>query len=530
MHRPRVLVVALLTFALVTIPAVARAVSIGVTIVSPGDGEAVGAVVEVAAETTGGVTSVAFDVAVGGDPTWNPIGVDDEPSDGWGTSWDATGLDGAATIRATASDGSVTATATVDVTVDATVPALELTLSRAAFSPNRDRAAEWTVVRVRLDEDVALSIEILDAEGRVRRRLADGHAEAGTTSFRWNGASGTGRILADGRYEVHAAIVDRLGNATEAAVPVILDTKRPTIHWDGARPEPYLGTGHVRFSMRASDRSPELVARAVVRDAMDRVARRFDPVAFEGGALAFEWSGRNERRQLTEPGLHAVEILVRDDAGNVATTGRQPFRNHRPVHALVTRRNDRAGRRVALTFDDCWNAAAWDRILDVLHAKHAGASFFCLGSAVVGHPSLARRTVAEGHTVGSHGSDHSNVASLSADEIRARIRSDAGAWWGAARVTPIPYFRPPLGLYDTEAQTVLGQEGIRYLVLWDVDPWDWSNPGSAAVTQRVMSHVRRGSIVVLHAVDGTARALPGLIDRLRARNLEPVTLEELLHR
>lgn len=69
-----------------------------------------------------------------------------------------------------------------------------------------------------------------------------------------------------------------------------------------------------------------------------------------------------------------------------------------------------------------------------------------------------------------------------------------------------------------------------YLVVWDVDPWDWSNPGSAAVTQRVMSHVRRGSIVVLHAVDGTARALPGLIDRLRARNLEPVTLEELLHR
>jgi peptidoglycan/xylan/chitin deacetylase (PgdA/CDA1 family) len=528
MSRPRAPIVALLAFTLVTIPAVAHAQAIDIVIVAPVQGESVGAIVPIVAETTGAVTSVTFDASVGGDlPVWSSV--DTDPSDGWEASWNATGLDGYAEIRATGTDGSETVTAMVAVEVHTSSPALELSLSRAAFSPNRDRSAEWTVVTVSVDEDATLVLEILDAEGKVRRRLADEPIGAGRTSVRWNGTGDSGRTLADGRYEVRAAVADEVGNVAETIDPVIIDTKRPALHWDGARPDPYVG-GRVRFSARASDRSSELVVRAIVRDAVDRVAKRFDAITHADGAFAFEWNGRDERRRPTEPGLHTVEILVRDDAGNVATTGRQPFRNHRPVHALVTRWSEGAGRRVALTFDDCWNTGAWQRILDVLHAKHAGASFFCLGGAVTGHPSLARRTVAEGHTVGSHGFDHSNVASLSADEIRARVRSDVRAWWEAARVTPIPYIRPPFGLFDTEAQSVLGQEGFRYLVLWDVDPWDWSSPGATAVTRRVMSDVHRGSIVVLHAIDGTARALPGLIDRLRARNLEPVTLETLLHR
>ena len=52
--------------------------------------------------------------------------------------------------------------------------------------------------------------------------------------------------------------------------------------------------------------------------------------------------------------------------------------------------------------------------------------------------------------------------------------------------------------------------GRRVLALgpWDVDPWDWSSPGATAVTRRVMSDVHRGSIVVLHAIDGTAARSP----------------------
>ena len=153
-------------------------------------------------------------------------------------------------------------------------------------------------------------------------------------------------------------------------------------------------------------------------------------------------------------------------------------------------------------------------ILDVLHAKHAGL----LCGAVTGHPSLARRTVAEGHTVGSHGFDHSNVASLSADEIRARVRSDVRAWREAARVTPIPH---PTAVRAVRYRGERARSGgVPVTGLWDVDPRDWSSPGATAVTRRVMSDVHQGSIVVLHAIDGTACAL-GPTDRLRVGTSSP---------
>ena len=66
-------------------------------------------------------------------------------------------------------------------------------------------------------------------------------------------------------------------------------------------------------------------------------------------------------------------------------------------------------------------------ILDVLHAKHAEL-FFCRAGRD-GAPSLARRTVAEGRHGRLPAGSTLNVASLSADEIRARVRSDVRAWW-----------------------------------------------------------------------------------------------------
>lgn len=70
---------------------------------------------------------------------------------------------------------------------------------------------------------------------------------------------------------------------------------------------------------------------------------------------------------------------------------------------------------------------------------------------------------------------------------------------------PAPYFRPPYGAYDSEVLRAVGAD-------------------------RVLSHARAGSIVVMHTLDGTAAALPSIIGRLRKRGLEPVSLQELFDR
>jgi peptidoglycan/xylan/chitin deacetylase (PgdA/CDA1 family) len=63
--------------------------------------------------------------------------------------------------------------------------------------------------------------------------------------------------------------------------------------------------------------------------------------------------------------------------------------------------------------------------------------------------------------------------------------------------------------------------------MWDVDPQDWREPGASVIASRVLSHVRPGSIVVMHLRPQTAAALPAILRGLRARGYKAVSLPEL---
>jgi peptidoglycan/xylan/chitin deacetylase (PgdA/CDA1 family) len=67
---------------------------------------------------------------------------------------------------------------------------------------------------------------------------------------------------------------------------------------------------------------------------------------------------------------------------------------------------------------------------------------------------------------------------------------------------------------------------------WDVDPRDWSRPGTRALANRVISHVHPGAIVVMHDGGGgrgqTVAALPIILRRLHRRGYRAVTVTELL--
>jgi len=523
----RITLSALVVVGLLAVPAVALGDDLGVALISPAADAVVGGLVALAAETTGPALTVTFEVSAD-EVIWTAVAGDTEPGDGWTGSWDTTGWDGEVSVRATASDGQATASAVVHVTVDNTAPTVAVRLTNEAFSPNDDGRADRTGIEIVLSEPTTLTVRIEDADGVVRP-LRDGEPmSTGPTKVRWRGRGDSVRAVPDGRYLVHVEAVDAAGNVGAADVPVTVDTRAPTLGWRAVAPDPFRGTGNVRFSFRIHDRAPTLLVRGLVTDSMGRPIASLPARRIASGLRRAVWDGRRRDGGVAEPGLQLVTLTVADDAGNVLTTEPEPFRNHRPAVAGVLRRVEGAGERVALTFDDCYDASSWARILDVLEARHAGGSFFCLGPYVRANPAIARRTVIQGHTVGSHGWDHHDVRTLNDDQIRTRLRLEADVWWDVARVTPVPYFRPPGGGLDADASRVIGQEGFATIVLWDVDPWDWTRPGAAAVTGRVLAHIRAGSIVVLHAIPDTATALPGLIDALRARGLEPVTLEELL--
>jgi len=72
------------------------------------------------------------------------------------------------------------------------------------------------------------------------------------------------------------------------------------------------------------------------------------------------------------------------------------------------------------------------------------------------------------------------------------------------------------------------QNGEILLVLWSLDTIDWKNPPAAAMRQRIVSRAKAGDIVLMHPTAPTEQALAAMIQGVRAKGLQLVTLDTLL--
>ena len=288
-----------------------------------------------------------------------------------------------------------------------------------------------------------------------------------------------------------------------------------------------VGAGPLPTRFRIGGVEKQVRVELVLRDQAGREwragSRRID-----AGTYSLSWPLRAVGGGRLPPGAYRAILRLADVEGAGDETAPRAFLRSFPVVSHPLRRVEGRGGRVALTFDDCNDGAAWSRILDTLAARHATGTFFCLGSQIRRHAGQARRALRERHTIGNHTWSHVNPTTVSAERIRRELARSTNAWWAVARAAPMPFFRPPYGSFDGATLAGAGRAGYRHTVLWDVDPRDWQRPGAAAIAARVVGAARRGSIVVLHTLPQTAEALPSMIARLREQGLEPVGLDELV--
>jgi peptidoglycan/xylan/chitin deacetylase (PgdA/CDA1 family) len=178
---------------------------------------------------------------------------------------------------------------------------------------------------------------------------------------------------------------------------------------------------------------------------------------------------------------------------------------------------------VALTFDD-GPSEYTPEFLRVLREKGVHATFFEVGQEMPGREDVMRQILAEGDELGDHTMNHVE------DPGYSQI---AGA---AARIEDYTHFkpclfRPPGGAVNASVVAAAGADGLR-TITWDVDPADWSTPGTAAIYSRIVGAAQPGSIILMHDGGGnrgeTLAALPSIIDTLRARGYRFETVTELL--
>jgi peptidoglycan/xylan/chitin deacetylase (PgdA/CDA1 family) len=185
-------------------------------------------------------------------------------------------------------------------------------------------------------------------------------------------------------------------------------------------------------------------------------------------------------------------------------------------------------REVAIGFDDGpWSdTTAFVRMLERSHAR---ATFFMIGRQLGGrYRAMLMRELRDGDVLGDHTFTHPDLtrsgdAYTQLHETLAAIRSLSG-------YTPC-VFRPPYGTYNDAVVNVARSLGLA-TVLWNVDPADYTQPGTGAIEQRVLAQVQPGSILISHDGGGTRsqtlNAYPSIIAALRKRGYRIVTIPELL--
>ena len=210
--------------------------------------------------------------------------------------------------------------------------------------------------------------------------------------------------------------------------------------------------------------------------------------------------------------------------------GARPFRL-RPVRAVgctggsagLDTNGSRERNVVALTFDD-GPSEYTPRFLQVLREKRVPATFFEIGEEMSRYPAAMRQILREGDEIGNHTVHHTEFPGYG--EI-------APATTLAQSVTHFRpcLFRPPGGAVDSSVIGAAAEDRL-HTITWDVDPADWSTPGTGAIYSRVVDAAQPGSIILMHDGGGprdeTLAALPQIIDALRARGYGFATVTGLL--
>ena len=180
--------------------------------------------------------------------------------------------------------------------------------------------------------------------------------------------------------------------------------------------------------------------------------------------------------------------------------------------------------RVALTFDDGPHPVYTKELLDGLKERGVKATFFVTGEHAKLHPDLILRMQEEGHLIGNHTYSHIQLRPDNHETFKKELLETNRVISEITGEEPL-YVRPPYGSWDKKLERELNM----FPVLWTVDPTDWSCLNRDTVTQRVLSKVKNGSIILLHDYYNTSvEAALEIIDRLEEQGYTFVTEEDLL--
>lgn len=220
-----------------------------------------------------------------------------------------------------------------------------------------------------------------------------------------------------------------------------------------------------------------------------------------------------------------------DDGGATTVKPGATSATPRTARFVATGPTDRQA--VALTFHTNGDLKMFQSVLDTVEQHRGAITAFIVGDWLDANPAMGQRLTRGRHELANHTYTHPTFEKLSPSVMTteitrcrdaiAKTQGSGGRW-----------FRPSGtddGLAQPSAATLAaaGAAGYEAVIGFDVDPFDYKDPGKDVVVQRTLAQAKAGSIISLHMGHaGTVSAMPAIMEGLASRSLEAVSLATLL--
>jgi peptidoglycan/xylan/chitin deacetylase (PgdA/CDA1 family) len=175
-----------------------------------------------------------------------------------------------------------------------------------------------------------------------------------------------------------------------------------------------------------------------------------------------------------------------------------------------------------------WGEEVIPDMLKVLKENDVKITFFITGRWAEKNPELLKQMYQDGHEIQSHGYSHKLCTQNSVETVKEEILKTEKVILDILGVKT-NVFAPPSGDYDDTTIELCRSMGYQ-MALWSSDTIDWREGSTAEVIKdRVLKKRLNGAIVLMHPKEETVKALPDLIEKIRAQKIDIVPLYRLSH-
>ncbi|MBO4426791.1 MAG: polysaccharide deacetylase family protein [Clostridiales bacterium] len=184
---------------------------------------------------------------------------------------------------------------------------------------------------------------------------------------------------------------------------------------------------------------------------------------------------------------------------------------------------------IALTFDDGPSDTTTGHVLDVLERHGIVGTFFLIGDNITDERiPIIKRTLSLGCEIENHSKTHSDMRTLTRDEIISEISCTTDRIIEVTGRAP-EFFRPPYIYYN---DTMFDAIDLTFICGLGCEDWEAETTAEHRA-EKTIAQAEDGAVILLHDFEDnekTVEALETIIPALKDKGYEFVTVSEMFRR